>query len=316
MYRSAREVLTLILPILLFFVVRSTRIESSQLKKMAALFLVSFFCVLGYLLIINIYSPYTLAHRLTFRGYHPNIYAGWIAMVFSMLVVFIGYQKSKFKLLLVSLAILVSLICLFFTFSRSAWLAIIFVIIWLFWTGFKNKNKKQIIVLLAICMIFLTTFCLYIPFEDRFKSITSKDLPSNYSRIVIYKTSLSAIKEFPLFGLGPKGFRPFFVKLHPNYFEGIPHAHNNILQIAAEFGLLGLLAFCLMIWAFIKKAASLCKKLPIPQNKILSDILICWFIIWLTQGMTGYTFAYFSPVCAFILVLASLESISSSTLNI
>lgn len=71
---------------------------------------------------------------------------------------------------------------------------------------------------------------------------------ANAGRAAIYRANLDIIHDHPVLGLG---FGRYKAAAAP-YYDAHPaadrrsHAHSNVLQIAAEAGLLGLAAFCLL----------------------------------------------------------------------
>jgi O-antigen ligase len=72
------------------------------------------------------------------------------------------------------------------------------------------------------------------------------------SRLVMLSTGFHMIRDHPLFGVGPERIHTEFPRYYhgadlANFFYG--HLHNNIVQIAAERGLLCLATFLWFIFA-------------------------------------------------------------------
>jgi O-antigen ligase len=69
---------------------------------------------------------------------------------------------------------------------------------------------------------------------------------ANAGRVAIYQANLDIIHDHPLLGVGfgryKPGAKPYY-DAHPAA-DRRSHAHSNVLQVAAEAGLLGLAAFC------------------------------------------------------------------------
>jgi O-antigen ligase len=78
---------------------------------------------------------------------------------------------------------------------------------------------------------------------------------ANVGRAAIYQANLDIIHDHPLLGLG---FGRYKTAARP-YYDRYPaadrrsHAHSNVLQIAAEAGLLGLAAFCLLFAVILRR---------------------------------------------------------------
>jgi len=78
-------------------------------------------------------------------------------------------------------------------------------------------------------------------------------------RLVFYRDSLRMALDDPLFGVGIGNFESVYPlyrsmpeTLDPKHFV-LDHAHNDYLELWAELGLGGLLAFLWLLWAFFKK---------------------------------------------------------------
>jgi O-antigen ligase len=72
---------------------------------------------------------------------------------------------------------------------------------------------------------------------------------ANTARLAIYRANLDVIRDHPVFGLGFGRYKtaaqPYYDR-HPEA-DRRSHAHSNFLQIAAEAGLVGLLALTLVL---------------------------------------------------------------------
>jgi O-antigen ligase len=77
----------------------------------------------------------------------------------------------------------------------------------------------------------------------------------NVGRVAIYEANLDISHDHPLFGLGFGRYKrasPPYYHRHPEA-DRRSHAHSNVLQIAAEAGLLGLGAFCLLFAVILQR---------------------------------------------------------------
>src|SRR4030095_2863290 len=77
----------------------------------------------------------------------------------------------------------------------------------------------------------------------------------NAGRAALYRATLEIIHAHPLLGLGFGRYKtaavPYYDR-HPDA-DRRSHAHSNLLQIAAEAGLLGLTAFCLLFAVILRR---------------------------------------------------------------
>lgn len=114
----------------------------------------------------------------------------------------------------------------------------------------------------------------------------------NAQRVAIYEANRDIVAEHPVFGLG---FGRYRTAAKP-YYEPYPqadrksHAHNNFLQVAAESGLVGLAAFCLLFawllrlgWAAIRTAAD-------ADTWITATGAWLGIVVFLIAGLTQYNF--------------------------
>jgi O-antigen ligase len=92
-------------------------------------------------------------------------------------------------------------------------------------------------------------------FEEEFTPVTS--------RIEMLSVAARMVQDHPLFGVGPERISREFPRYYngdnlENFYYG--HLHNNILQIAAERGLLCLAAFLWLIFAIYADLISMLKR--------------------------------------------------------
>lgn len=132
----------------------------------------------------------------------------------------------------------VAIVALLLTFSRGAWLGFL---VMLGTLGLVNRGARRWAVLgilgVAIGLAFVPQLA------HRF--LTSFDLSANAPRLYIWRAALDMIQAHPIFGVGAG----VFMHVYPQYvLPGAPEpvaafAHNLFLQVAAEFGLVGLAIF-------------------------------------------------------------------------
>ncbi len=134
--------------------------------------------------------------------------------------------------------------------TRSSWVGLFFGLMILSFL----KSKKLFLALMIMIILGGLIIYPYIPadIKERFKSIADLQNQTNKERIYMAMIAWNIIKEHPFLGIGPgnlSGQLKNYVSdgIDPNW--SIPHLHNNLLQIAADKGLLGLVSW---IAIFIK----------------------------------------------------------------
>jgi O-antigen ligase len=144
------------------------------------------------------------------------------------------------------------------TYVRSAWLGLGVAVLCL------SGLTRRWALLLGLLAAAVLAVVVPSPLQRRAVSIVDPTDPSATERIYFWQAGRRMILDAPLLGLGPGG-----VKRHyPAYKDpaarrpGTGHLHNNLIQVAAERGLLGLGAW-LAIWiAFFVRAGRIYAALP------------------------------------------------------
>jgi O-antigen ligase len=112
----------------------------------------------------------------------------------------------------------------------------------------------------------------------------------NAHRLAIYRANLDIVRAHPVFGLGFGRYRPAakpYYEPHPMA-DRRSHAHNNFLQMAAEAGLLGVLAFTFLFAVVVRRAAAALPRAG-PAWPRLCGALV-GIVGFLAGGLTQYNF--------------------------
>lgn len=179
---------------------------------------------------------------------HFNMFAAYLITSFFILVTtYMKHEKSRWAVFFIFI-IGMLLTCLYFTYSRGAWLAFFLTnVIFLFST--RNKYVHWIvwggIVLLIVPMLIM-------PLTQQ-RIILSGD----NGRIGLWIKSLAALKQFPLQGFGLGLYMDFMGK---NPAIGAQYAHNSYIQLLFETGIVGLTAFLWFLFYFFYQAFSYIRK--------------------------------------------------------
>jgi O-antigen ligase len=147
----------------------------------------------------------------------------------------------------------------------------------------------------AITCILATTILLQpkiIPRNDTFGSTAS-------ARFKVWATSLDIFKENWLVGVLPLHFGQIYVKKTGVY---LYHAHNVFLGIATEFGVIGLLLFCALLFTTIRRARKWRKVAKQKEEKRLAGVLLAIVMALLGHGL--YDYPILSPQIGIIFLLS------------
>jgi O-antigen ligase len=160
------------------------------------------------------------------------------------------FYPRKFQNVRLNLYWPVIILTLFIGITTSLGRTNIFISILLFITAiiFKKINFKQILFLVLLFIVSATIY-FYLPakqlehkFENRLENITQLS-----DRDVIWKGAKQILLEKPTIGFGPRTFKDIFPLRDQFADKNIGGWHNDFLQIYFESGLLGLIAFLILL---------------------------------------------------------------------
>ncbi len=215
---------------------------------------------------------------------HPNVFGGYLT--FSILfILLLSYKKFNF-FLITSYCLLVTAI--FYSFSRSAWLALFvaigYFIFYFYWRG----EKKLAFYLFSLSLLLLIVFTSLFSFLIKVRLPDVKVLPtSNWEitsareRVQGYHEAWALFKLHPVLGVGAGNYTYGLYELNPNRlgWEYQP-VHNVLVLFVAEEGIVGLILFVFVIISFIIYHLS-DTRYQITNNRLSFYLLsaICYLII-------------------------------------
>ncbi|MGE5508636.1 MAG: O-antigen ligase family protein [Chitinophagales bacterium] len=136
--------------------------------------------------------------------------------------------------------------------SRGAWLGFVTMAAAL---GSVNRRLRWWAATGVVALILI--LALSPAFSYRF--LAAFDVSKNMSRVYIYRSTLNMIRDHPWIGVGAG----VFGEVYPHYIlpgdpdPGAAFAHNLLLQVAAEFGILGLTVFVVLLGRILWVAGKL-----------------------------------------------------------
>ena len=239
----------------------------------------------------------------TFAFAHtPTFYASFLLMQLPILIwiITLDFMPAWSKRLDI-IIIITSLQMLIATVTRGVWLAfmvtgIVFIILDERW------RQKSIKYLITVFVISLAIIAFTPHLQSRAVTLWNPDYTSNSERILMWKSSIEIIKDYPIHGIGQKMFQMVY-NLHyisenarerppaGTYESGHTHPHNNIFNVTTEGGIIGLFAFVMLHGYFFRRLYDLHKN----ERKHLK----------LTCGMVGFI----------VLLALQLEGLTDTNMN-
>ena len=196
-----------------------------------------------------------LQHRIPGPFGHYMTYSG-VLLLGSCLAIGRLMTGSRQRRLLDWLILMIILVALGLTLTRNAWLAAFVVLTIAFFMRFRRwlwAYATTVVLVLAL------TAGLAPQHWSRIASMVSLEDVSNYDRICMAEAGLHMISDRPLFGIGPGMVQEYYpVYRHPTaHRTDVKHLHNTLLHLAAERGLLSVVAYLwLMVAVFLLASRS------------------------------------------------------------
>lgn len=174
-------------------------------------------------------------------NHSPTFVASYMLMAIPVLAIMsqnINLDK-KYRISMLTLSIL-SVLVLFLSQTRGAWLA--FPVIILAAIVIAKKYRKKLIVISLLMGIILSVFVLTsASLSERFSSISNPATFSVHQRFLMWDSAVNMFKDYPVTGVGMEMYGPIYLEkyIHPDEFERMTHPHNNYLKILTEGGIIG-----------------------------------------------------------------------------
>jgi O-antigen ligase/Flp pilus assembly protein TadD len=226
-------------------------------KLWEIIFSVSIFLALvGYLEIagiLNMPKSGTDPYRTVATFGNAGFLAGYLCLILPLaLAISLDKQRSKNQRQIAGAALILLAPFLFSAASVSAWLGMLVGLVLIAIFYFRNRRNR-------FTIFILTTFILLAIVASSFYLFKNNHWQSKVrARLLYWQTSIQIIKERPLLGYGLDTFALTYPQFRPKDWltrdkEGAPvsKVHNNLLQVTASEGLLGLAIYLLiLIWLF------------------------------------------------------------------
>jgi len=172
-------------------------------------------------------------------------FSGWTLVVTLLLLGDVFFASDRKRLLWTLPATALGVSTLLLGLTRGAWIGLA--------TGVLlamvvSRPRALILLPLVASLLYLA-----LPQTVLKRATSTFDLreAATRERLEMLGAGLEMIREHPIFGLGPGLVQPAYADYRSGPApERIPHLHNNAIQIAAERGVAGLLAYFAVLGVF------------------------------------------------------------------
>ncbi len=222
---------------------------------------------------------------------HPNILGGFLAVSFASALYLYFHSTSGRKKILSAGALVMIFAGLFFSFSRSAWLAT--ALVYGAWLGMGRWLKIKAIDLIKISifllLIFSVLFCVFQPLAmARVKGEGRLEIKSIEQRLGGLKEARDLIKENWLLGAGLGNYTFALSQKNPGQPAwAYQPVHNLFALIFAELGAVGIIAFFLFFFFSFLKAIKSWRQHPLGLSLAIVFLIVGLLDHYLWTGFFG-----------------------------
>jgi O-antigen ligase len=236
----------------------------------------------------------------------PNHFANLLAMMIPVCIGVVGAGTSGLALRLVAgYTALISLPALYLTQSRSGWLAlmvgsVVFFIAASLRRGFKRFVLALILVPLLAGGAGWVAWKTSPAIQKRVNQAMAGDI-----RVVIWKDSIEIVKDYPWIG---SGLGSYFW-MYPHYRKHVvanrdpQNAHNDYLQYAGEFGLIGLALMGLVVLLLAARAVRVILKDRDPASHLFMAGMLGMIVGTLAHTFFDFNFHCFANAHVYLLLI-------------
>jgi putative inorganic carbon (HCO3(-)) transporter len=214
----------------------------------------------------------------------PNKLA--FALGISLLLAFsyYGINKKPWTKRFIFLAIIVMLIVLISTLSRTGWIAFFLSLLFLFLVA--PKTRKPVITLAVtgiVAFLLFTTTAYWDILYQRFLGIIfplqTQDFPG---RTEVWGLGLKMFSEKPLTGVGVGSFHQLAIAYGETNLEA---PHNLFIYVISEFGIVGIGLFIFLIASLISETIRVLRRITDKREKLILLGIISAMVLYSLQGM-------------------------------
>jgi len=267
---------------------------------------------------------------------NPNFLASFLILLLPLVAILALLEKSSMRKLFLGGLFAINFFGLLITRTRSAWLglfvALIFILLFLFLQQLSLllRNRKWLIFLSCILLLAILypvrveqdgerrVMVVRLAME-KVKGLTNIKQMAYVQRFLIWKSAWSMFKERPILGHGWGNFEilyPFHQGKYLKIEEYQPfrthanNAHNEILEIVSQTGILGLGIYSWLFILFFKMGMAGYKRLNIEYDKSLVLGLLAAILGMLLDNLLNVSLHFPMPALLFWILMGLVVGIS------
>ena len=199
---------------------------------------------------------------------HPNLLAFYILIPLSLcFIIFLVSNKRKVQIITYGFLSVFFILTLIFTYTRGAWIGFIIIA---FIIGIVKFRGFLVIIVFTLIISYIGIDGIQSRAQE---TIDVSPYGSIQWRLNLWDDSLRYIKEKPILGHGVGTANETIYRNRGPKF-GSTHPHNDYLKISLEMGILGLIAYLLLIINLLLKLFHIYKKEKKPNLRALTLVVL------------------------------------------
>ena len=232
----------------------------------------------------------------------PATFGNYILLLLPVIIGLSSYSKTRREKRWLGLSSLIILTAIIFSYGRGVWLGLIGGL-----TFMAILSSRRLFLSIVAGIIICSMFIISLPsseFAQRVLWTIRSERPLG-DRIELWEGSLRIIGDYPVTGVGWKGFRRLYTRYNPIEGGELPcYAHNNFVDVAVESGLLGFGVFLWFLLGIYKVGFRIFKKLEDDGYfKGIAWGFLGSFTAFLIAGLSQYNFGDSEVVMLFYFLL-------------
>jgi O-antigen ligase len=254
----------------------------------------------------------TWDHRANSILLHPNILSGYLIFAIAA-----GLAAARGRWALHGPGLVVLAVCQILTQSRSGWVGtlamlLVFLALTVARGAFSGGTSRRAWLTAGLGVAAVAVAA---PFAwARLATLFDPGNASNLGRLHVWESAREMILARPLFGWGPGTWSLAYPAFRdPAEFENLPHAHNILLHLGAEYGLL--MVLCLLALTGIFAWHALRETWADPANCCITFPLVAGLAGYLVMGLFEFTLSEGRNAIAFFIFLGVLGILGTPALK-
>lgn len=193
---------------------------------------------------------------------HPNVFGGFlVASICGIVYLYHRETQVRYRVLYHGVFLL-HLAALFFTFSRSAWIAGACAVVWYVWSGIKRNIRSFFPLVASAVFLFSILSAVYLPLiYNRWTGTTQHEVQSVSERVNGYREAAALWRTHPWAGVGAGNYTAALFEMNSSY-PGWAYqpVHNGLVLGVVEWGLIGLVLSVFVMFSAIRYGVSRAKQ--------------------------------------------------------